>query len=837
MSLEQLLNHWRAEPTIGGNVVEWRTIPTQEAKWAPFPEELHPALRGALVGQGYKALYSHQADAWGNAMKGENVVVVTGTASGKTLCYNLPVLDRMLRVTEGRALYLYPTRALVEDQKDELEKLMGQLAKAERKILGTYTSDTPSQTRPQIRRKAHLVLSTPDMLHLGILPRHTQWVEFISNLQYVVIDEMHTYRGVFGSNFANVLRRLKRITRFYGATPQFILTSATIANPVELAEKLLGDKVTLIDRDGAPHGPKSFLIYNPPVINPELGIRRNVLRESVRLAEDLLAYDIQTVLFGRTRRMVELMLTYLREGSNHRPQTIRGYRSGYLPQLRREIEGSLRSGDVRVVVATSALELGVDIGGMGAALLCSYPGTIAATWQQAGRAGRATESALAVLVTSANPLDQFLARHPEYFFERSPEHALINPDNPFILKGHVRCATFELAFQAEEIFGNVKAEALREVMRELVRDGEVHQSGGKHFWMSDSYPAQELSIRGAGADRVLLQAQTGEAWRVVGEIDADHAHWMVHPEAIYLHEGESYFVEELDLVEKIARIKPTNADYYTTPREESEITLLEEHEKSEGRGAMKFFGELVVTSQVFGYHKVQWATNEHVGIGDVDLPPTNLQTMGYWLILLDETVNGLRDSGLWQNDPNNYGRNWKKTKEAVRQRDNYTCQNCGAQEDGRAHDVHHKIPFRAFSSIEEANRMENLVTLCPACHRRAENVVKMRSGLGGLAFTLRHLAPLFLMCDPADLQVISDPNAVIVGGLPVVFVYENVPGGTGFSQRLFELHEELMQRAYELVAACECTDGCPSCVGPGGEAGMGGKRETLAILEALSNKP
>ncbi len=466
MSLNELLSHWRAEPTIGGNVTAWETLPARPAQTEPFPEDLHPALRESLSKRGYESLYSHQAAAWEHTKKGKHIVVVTATASGKTLCYNLPALDRMMRVPDARALYLFPTKALAQDQKDELDAWMDTLPKDERVPVGVYDGDTSSSARPKVRRNARLIISNPDMLHTGILPHHTRWAEFFSNLQYVVIDEMHTYRGVFGSHVANLLRRLKRICGFYGVQPQFILTSATIANPVELAEKLIEEQVMLIDQDGAPRGPKHFLIYNPPVVNEDLGIRASVLQESVRLADDLLTYDVQTIIFGRARRTVEVMLNYLRDASAE-PDTIRGYRSGYLPRQRREIEAGLRSGAVRAVVATNALELGIDIGGMGAVVLTGYPGSIAATWQQAGRAGRATDASLAVLVTSANPLDQFLARHPKYFFERSPEQALINPDNLLILLAHIRCAAFELPFKQGAHFGGVQAAQLLEFLQLL----------------------------------------------------------------------------------------------------------------------------------------------------------------------------------------------------------------------------------------------------------------------------------------------------------------------------------------------------------------------------------
>ena len=870
MSVTKLLSAWRADPNIAGNVVDWRTVPTRPARFSPLPKDLHPGLESALQQRGIRSLYLHQAEAWQHILAHRNVAVVTGTASGKTLCYNLPVLDCLLRDPDARALYLFPTKALAQDQMNGLANLLQAITASEPGPNGpgigestppslfpypvspppiaVYDGDTPSGNRSAIRLKARLVISNPDMLHTGILPHHTSWAEFFRSLRFVVIDEMHTYRGVFGSHVANVLRRLRRVARFYGAFPQFILTSATIGNPGELAERLVEDQVTLVEQDGSARGPKHFLIYNPPIVNRDLGLRRSSLQESVRLAEDLLAYNVQSIIFGRSRRTVELILTYLRQrplsplpahfspqeqGKELGDESVRGYRSGYLPKQRREIERGLRQGQVRAVVATNALELGIDIGEMSASLLVGYPGSIAAAWQQAGRAGRGAEPSLSILITTADPLDQFLASHPDYFFGRSPEQALINPDNLLILLDHLRCAAFELPFQAGEDFGSVDADRVWEFLEFLQGQGVLHQSGPRYFWMADQYPAQAVSLRSASTDNVVLQLDAEDQPVTIGEIDRASAHWMVHPQAIYLHEGQTYAVEELDLEQNIARLRRLTPDYYTEPRSETTVQLLEKLNEMEVQGAVKAYGEIGVTTQVIGFRKVRWYTNEQLGLGELSLPPTELQTTGYWLGLADETVARLREQGLWSNDPNQYGRNWQVQRESARARDGYRCQVCGLPEQGRAHDVHHKTPFRTFTSYEQANRLENLITLCHPCHRRVETAVRVRSGLAGLAFAFGHLAPFFLMCDVRDLGVHSDPQSPLADGKPVVVLYDQVPAGIGFSERLFELHAELMARAYELVAACECVDGCPSCVGPGGENGQGGKRETLAILEAL----
>jgi DEAD/DEAH box helicase domain-containing protein len=833
MSLSSLLAHWRAEPTIGGNVIEWHTVPARREKLAPLPDELHPALKQVLHQRGFNSLFSHQAAVWQHTRQEENVALVTGTASGKTLAYNLPVLDRLMRLPEGRALYLFPTKALAQDQKNELEAFNNLLPDDLHVPIGTYDGDTTQSARPKVRQNAHIIISNPDMLHTGILPHHTRWAEFFANLQYIVIDEMHIYRGVFGSHVANVLRRLRRITQFYGASPTILLTSATIANPVELAGNLTESRVSLVDDDGSPRGPKHFLIYNPPIVNEDLGIRRSVMQESVRLASDLLTYEIQTIVFGKSRRAIEVMLNYLRLETGD-PEAVRGYRSGYLPRQRREIESGLRSGDVRAVVATPALELGIDIGGMDAAVLAGYPGTISGTWQQAGRAGRAKDVSLAVLATSANPLDQFLARHPEFFFGSSPEQALVNPNNLLILLGHIRCAAFELPFHAGEGFGRVPGEEIAEYLHLLEASNEVYESKGKYYWTASEYPAQAISLRSASPNTVVLHAQTEEGWRTIGEVDSASADWMVHPEAVYIHEGCSYLVDQLDLEQNLAYLLPVEVDYYTQPHRESEVTLLEVFDQLDVHSAEKLHGELNISSQVTGYHKIEWHTHQRLGVGTLEMPVREFQTYGYWLTLADEAVDVLRDQKLWKNDPNRYGPNWQKQRMAARERDNHTCQNCGLPENGRFHDVHHKIPFRAFEHFAEANRLENLVTLCPTCHRRAEVVVRVRSGLSGLAFALGHIAPLFLMCAPNDLGIHYDPQSTLTEGRPVVVIYEQVPAGVGFSERLFQLHDEIMHRTLELVQSCECVDGCPSCVGPGGEQGAGSKPETLALLRLLN---
>ena len=875
MSLAALLDFWKRDPLTADNIAAWRTLPARPASTLPIPTDLPAPVKQTLIASGIHSLYSHQSAAWTHARNGENIILATGTASGKTLAYNLPVLAELSENPEARALYLFPTKALTQDQLSVISKQLSEIGRhgntytskqvdhASRIIssrsaaewtdyAAIYDGDTPPSHRPAIRKTARIVLTNPDMLHTGILPHHTNWSDFFTHLKFIVIDEAHTYRGVFGSHVANVLRRLQRVAKFYGAKPQFILASATIGNPRELAEKLIEAPVRLIDEDGSARGPRHFIVYNPPVVDESLGLRKSSLLEAVRLTQDLLEQDVQSVVFARSRRSVEIILTYLQGEANASNQVdtytgkhidthitnyasrIRGYRSGYLPSQRREIEKGLRDGSVKVVVATNALELGIDIGGLGAAILVGYPGSISSAWQQSGRAGRGLESAAAILVASANPIDQFLAHHPEYFFGRSPEQALVNPDHLLILLEHLRCAMFELPFQKGEGFGRMDAEQLDDFLQFLVNNNEAHFSNEKYFWMADQYPAANISLRSASPQGVVLQAMTEDGPRTVGTVDGESAVWMVHPGAVYLHEALSYFVDDLDLEQNIAHLRAASMDYYTEALRGTSVEVLSESAQAAVPGGEKKWGELKVTTQVTGFRKRRWYTNENLGEEGLDLPPSELQTTGYWLTLSEETVTHLREAGAWTNDPNDYGPEWTKIRERVRTRDGFQCQVCGAPENGRQHDVHHKTPFKSFASRDEANRLENLTTLCSSCHRKVEANVRMRSGLAGLSYVLGNLAPLFLMCDSGDLGTHVEPAPTEAFTNPSVVLYDLVPAGIGFSQRLFELHDELMRRALELVQQCECADGCPSCVGPGGENGAGGKQETISILKELT---
>ena len=839
MPITELLARWQANPETADNLTAWKIQPARPPTLAPLPEDVPPALRSALKAHGIVSLYSHQAVAWHTARQDRNLVLATGTASGKSLAYNLPVLSKMVEDPSARAIYLFPTKALTQDQLHQLQPLSAPAAEVRAAI---YDGDTRQTDRQAIRLRARLILTNPDMLHTGILPHHAGWADLFENLRFVVIDEMHTYRGVFGSHVANVIRRLKRLAASYGSKPQFLLSSATIGNPQQLAEDLIEEDVVLIDDDGSGRGERHFLIYNPPVVNRELGLRKSAILEGVRLARDVLDEGLQGVVFARTRRTVEIMLTYLQApqagSSAHadqpgRKDQIRGYRSGYLPSQRRSIEQGLQDGSVRLAVATNALELGVDIGGLGSAILTGFPGSIASTRQQAGRAGRGMDAAVAMMIASPNPLDQYLAHHPEYFFGTSPERGLINPNHVLILLEHLRCAAFERPFGTEEGFGRLSHETIAEFLDLLVSAGELHVSHARYYWMADQYPAAGISLRSASPKTVVLQAAAGDGKpTTIGTVEAESAPWMVHPGAVYLHEAQQYYVQELDLEKAVAQLVPVALDYYTEPQRRTEVGILSTQAETGVAGGSKAHGELQVTTQVVGFRKMRWFTHENMGEAPLDLPPAELQTTGYWLSLSTATVDRLREAGAWTNDPNDYGTEWERIRRQVRERDAHVCQVCGSRELGRPHDVHHKVPFRRFTSADEANRLENLITICPTCHAKVELNQRVRSGLAGLAFVLGHLAPLFLMCDPGDLGIHVEPGQAI-NGHPTVVLYDSTPGGIGLSQALYEVHDELIRDALETVDRCQCVDGCPSCVGPGGENGLGGRPETRAILQEL----
>jgi len=608
-----------------------RRTPPREAQYADLPAGIDPKLRAVLAQKGIEKLYTHQAESYRRIDAGSNVVIVTPTASGKTLCYNLPVLEHITRDPGARALYLFPTKALAEDQLDELHGLIE--AMGSDICAFTYDGDTPQDARRAIRQRANIVLTNPDMLHTGILPHHTKWSKLFENLRYIVIDELHYYRGVYGSHVANVIRRLRRICEFYGSKPQFIACSATIANPGELAQTLTESPFELIDKNGAPSGEKIFVSYNPPVVNRQLGIRRSYINETRRLAQELLDHGQQTLVFANSRLATELLLTYLKDACDNGripAGSVRGYRGGYLPRERREIEKRMRAGDIRAIVATNALELGIDLGSLDAVVMAGYPGTIASTWQRAGRAGRRQTTSIAVMVASSAPLDQYVAEHPDYLFGRSPEHAYINPDNIEILLNHLKCAAFELPLRVDERFGPHDTQATTDLCTYLSDAGMLHLSGNTWHWTNETYPADAVSLRSVSSDNFVVVDITGEA-RVIGEVAYTAALTTLHEKAIYLHEAKQFHVEKFDFKERKAYVKAVDCDYFTDAIDYTQVKVLREFEQADLSDAFRLHGDVRVNRQIVGFKKIKFYTLENVGAGKLSMPEQEMHTTAFWL--------------------------------------------------------------------------------------------------------------------------------------------------------------------------------------------------------------
>jgi len=823
VQLQEAVSRLTYSPRPGGAeadpiVTAVRRLPAVAPEFGPYPAGTDDRLIGALAARGIEQLYTHQSEAFAHVLAGRNVVTITPTASGKTLCYNAPVLNAILQDASTRALYLFPTKALAQDQLAELHTLSDLVTRGDDLQIGvfTYDGDTPSDARRAIRGKAHVVLSNPDMLHAGILPHHPRWAKLFENLRFVIIDELHAYRGVFGSHLSNILRRLQRVCRHYGSNPVFICSSATIANPRELAEGLTGVPFELVDKSGAPRGEKFFLFVNPPVVNPELGIRRSYLSESRRVSLEFLKHNLQLILFAQSRLAVEILTTYLKDAFQGAPgaaDVIRGYRGGYLPNRRREIERGLRDGEVRAVVSTNALELGIDIGALDVSVMAGYPGTIAATWQRAGRAGRRTTRSAAVLVASSAPIDQFIVRNPAYFFDASPEHALINPDNLHILLDHVKCAAFELPFSDDERFGS---ENVQEILAVLAEEGFVQHADERWHWTNESYPADAVSLRSISSDNfIVVDLTDGE--RVIGETDFTSGPATLHQKAIYIVEAQLYQVERFDFDGRKAYVRAVECDYYTDAITYTKVTILEtfatfgvpdvdpalalpdpsdaargtEPDPRDvvtrdtsiearraglaraGGGSMapvRSHGEVHVVSRVVGFKKIKFYTNENIGSGELDLPEQQMHTSSYWLT----------------------------------------------------------IPAAVMASLPFDSDAR-------------------RDGVIGLAFAMRHVAQLLLMCDAHDIGLSIDGGTLErssrsggLGGVPPalatapdIFIYDNYPGGIGFSRPLFDMHLILLDRTRELVEGCPCESGCPSCVGPEGNTGPHAKAVATQIVRTL----
>ena len=828
-ALEELRERFKAAPARGG-VTAVKHFPAREACLAPFPEDLAPRLVDVLRSRELKSLYSHQAATFHLAREGNNVVVVTPTASGKTLCYNLPILNALVEDPNARALYLFPTKALSQDQLVELNRWTEKLGDEVRTF--TYDGDTPQDARRAIRSRGNLVITNPDMLHTGILPHHTKWERMFENLRYVVIDELHTYRGVFGSHLANVLRRLKRIARFYGSRPQFICTSATIANPAELAAKLIEEEVTLVDENGAPASEKYFVFYNPPVVNPQLGIRRSYLNETRRISRTFLDRGLETIIFANSRLATEILVTYLKEDFARRPigpDAIRGYRGGYLPLERREIERDLRDGRLLGVVATNALELGIDIGSLDVAVLAAYPGTIASTWQRAGRAGRRRGTSAAVLVASSAPLDQFMVQNPDYFFGRSPEHGLINPDNLQILLNHLKCAAFELPLRDDDDDEKFGALNLKLLCQHLEEVGFLHHTSDGWHWVSESYPADAISLRSVSSDNFVIVDNTGEP-RVIAEVDFPSALTTVHEKAIYLQDGQQYHVERLDYDDRKAYVHRVESDYFTDAISYTKIKILEVFnssaacgrsqesgvrsqtegsQKSEVRSQneddsrlpTKNHGEVQVNTQVVGFKKIKFGTMENVGAGQLTLPEQEMHTTAYWLTLAHEMMDTLPyDSTERQDGVHGLANAMQAIGTLLLM--------CDARDLGVAvgENEEQKAVKRSQQSEVRSQKEER---------RSLESGVWNQNGNSRLRTT------------DYGQRTFFEPN---------IYLYDKYPGGIGFSEPLFRLSDTLLDNTQKLIANCPCEAGCPSCVGPAGEIGEKGKEVALAILQVVTGQ-
>lgn len=754
MNLEQILDYFKNNHNISKNITHWSKISRKKACYDEIPEFIDKRIKNALARKyGITELYTHQTEAVEKTNAGKDIVVVTPTSSGKTMCYNIPVINSILKNSEARALFLFPTKALSQDQTNELHETINEAGINIKTY--TYDGDTSRSARKAIRKAGHIVVTNPDMLHSGILPHHTKWVKLFENLKFIVIDEIHNYRGVFGSHLANVLRRLNRICEFYGSKAQFICCSATIANPVELASKLTGRNVSLIDKSGAPSGEKHIIFYNPPVVNKELGIRRSSTLEARKFAESFIKNRIQTIVFARSRLRVEVLVTYLKQLLKNKIKnnnSIRGYRGGYLPTQRRSIEKGLREGSINGVVSTNALELGIDIGSLEACIICGYPGSIASTWQQAGRAGRRSGISAAILVAGSSPLDQYIVNNPDYFFGRNPENGLINPDNLVILYNHIKCAAFELPFEDGEKFGvNTTVEIL-----EYMEDAKIlRHVGNRWYWMSDSFPAADISLRSASNENFIIVDISDPEHKVIGEVDRFSAPMLIHEEAIYLHEGIQYQVEKLDFDDKKAYVRKVDSDYYTDASLSVELKVIDVFkQETVNNKIVKSCGEVMVTSLVTMFKKIKFNTHENIGAGPVNLPELEMHTTSYWVTVSGEILSMSRDN--------------------------------------------------------------------------------IQDGLLGLSNILANCAPIYLMCDPGDINVVYQVKSTFTQ-FPTVYIYDSFPGGVGFSEKLFYVHNDLFKTAREILTRCECDEGCPSCVGPLNEfSGSGNPGElTLKIIDTV----
>lgn len=829
--LKNFIEDLQRNERFANNIVTHRVFSSSKGEQRPFPKFIDDWIKDLLKDMGFNSLYSHQFEAYKYIMEGKNLLISTGVASGKSLCYQLPIINQIQKDNKMRILLLFPTKALTQDQKQKFSSIFDhEKYRGFKGNIGIYDGDTLHERRKLIREQSNLIFTNPDMLHLGILPHHTKWIDFFRNLKFIIIDEVHIYRGIFGSNFANVIRRLKRIAAFYGSSPQFILTSATLSNGREFIGKLIEEDFAFITEDGSPKGERHVMIYNPPLVDRNLGIRRRAMLETIKLASESLGQDFQTLVFAHSRRLVEMILRYLQQ-SSETPDEIQAYRSGFLASRRRKIEEQFRLGDLKMTVATNAMELGIDVGQLDVVLINGYPGSIASTLQQAGRAGRKGKDSLAILIATSNLIDQFLVQNPDYIFENSPEEALIDPDNVFVLLHHIKCAVFEKPFASREKFGALSCEKVDQYLKILQKYGLLHKSGKTYYWRANSYPAEQVSLRSAGANEYVLKSDD----KIIGTVDQQSAFWYTHPGAIYLHNGESYFVNDLNMKTMEISLSAQNTDYYTQSQSRTEFELVKLEKEDKIKGGFKKKGQIKVTEKVIGFKRIKWGSNEILDYGNLDLPPSEMIASGFWFYPEASVVKRLQDMGLWKNQANNYGKEWSRITQEIRNRDAHTCQSCGEKWDDSksAFAVHHKKPFKAFFSSKEANKPENLVTLCPKCHRLAEQQQYIQSCLAGLSWLISNIAPFFLMCDRNDIRVHSDSESSLAEGKAAIIIYDSIPGGIGLSDKLYQISERLLDKAASIVQNCQCKTGCPACVGPVAENGIGAKKDVKELLKLM----
>ena len=804
-----------------GEITYKRIQPAKEAVYVPLPVWLNEKTCSLLSERNIHLLYHHQRKAIEAVYNGENVVISTGTSSGKSLCYQIPLIEMLLSDENAAAVLIFPTKALTQDQHRSLTSLIPEMA--DRIII--YDGDTPKTQRNLLRSRARILLTNPDMLHMGILPYHTGWSEFFAHLKWIVLDEIHIYKGVFGSHVANVIRRVKRVVHHYRGDSRFIFCSATLSNGQELAQKLTDESFTVVNEDDSGSGEREILFLNPPVINEELQLRAGSIYTAAKAAKTLLETDRQILLFCQSRQSVEFTVRRLRDYK----VDASGYRSGYLARERRAIESGLKSGETRCIAATNALELGMDIGGIDSVISIGYPGSVSALMQRQGRAGRQNKNSRFILVGSQTPTDQYIIMHPDFLFGKRYEPVLIDPDNLLILLQHLQCALYEMPFSIQESYGKLSLEETQDLLNYFVAQGIARFSGDHYYWLDSGLPQAAVSLRNSGLNRIgIMSSETGKP-ELIGEVDRSSAYWMVHPGAIYYHNGVSYLIQDLDLETNIAYAKRAVVNYSTEAQSESHITVTRILSAKDEPGCDVIIADVTVKTRVVSYKKTDNESHQVLEVNPLDMPEETLETKASIIVLKEELRDRLRESFVWNSDRNDYGPDWDSIRKKIIDRDHHECALCHTKSSVSFLHVHHIRPFRTFTDKTKANSPENLITLCPECHHRVEQNVMMRSGLSGYAFAFHQLASLFIECDPGDINISVEQDCPDFQGRPAIFLYENIPGGIGLSQAISDRCEEINEAVISLIRDCTCTDGCPGCVGASGENGVGGKAEALAI--------